>query len=321
MLATKCSLSQLNLYFLIMENSNFAAIDIGSNGARLLIKNVIEDAGGNYEFNKVLFLRIPLRLGKDVFTIGEISPERERMMMCMIKSYKQLMKLYRVVEYRACATSAMRDAANGRKILKKIRRETGIDIEIIPGSEEARLLCDNSVESGYARKGNYAYMDVGGGSTEISMISDGRIVGSRSYNLGTLRMLGGAVEDTEVEKMKEEMAAYAANYENISIIGSGGNINKLCRLYDNGKGKKNKDTLPVDGLRKIYGEMKDMTYRERIDAYSLKPDRADVIIPAAELFLTVAGALGCQVIHVPNISLADCIIDGLYKKIKESPIK
>ena len=304
-----------------MENSNFAAIDIGSNGARLLIKNVIEDAGGNYEFNKVLFLRIPLRLGKDVFTIGEISPERERMMMCMIKSYKQLMKLYRVVEYRACATSAMRDAANGQKILKKIRRETGIDIEIIPGSEEARLLCDNSVESGYARKGNYAYMDVGGGSTEISMISDGRIVGSRSYNLGTLRMLGGAVEDTEVEKMKEEMASYAANYENISIIGSGGNINKLCRLYDNGKGKKNKDTLPVDGLRKIYGEMKDMTYRERIDAYSLKPDRADVIIPAAELFLTVAGALGCQVIHVPNISLADCIIDGLYKKIKESPIK
>ena len=304
-----------------MENSNFAAIDIGSNGARLLIKNVIEDAGGNYEFNKVLFLRIPLRLGKDVFTIGEISPERERMMMCMIKSYKQLMKLYRVVEYRACATSAMRDAANGQKILKKIRRETGIGIEIIPGSEEARLLCDNSVESGYARKGNYAYMDVGGGSTEISMISDGRIVGSRSYNLGTLRMLGGAVEDTEVEKMKEEMAAYAANYENISIIGSGGNINKLCRLYDNGKGKKNKDALPVDGLRKIYGEMKDMTYRERIDAYSLKPDRADVIIPAAELFLTVADALGCQVIHVPNISLADCIIDGLYKKIKESPIK
>ena len=304
-----------------MENSNFAAIDIGSNGARLLIKNVIEDAGGNYEFNKVLFLRIPLRLGKDVFTIGEISPERERMMMCMIKSYKQLMKLYRVVEYRACATSAMRDAANGQKILKKIRRETGISIEIIPGSEEARLLCDNSVESGYARKGNYAYMDVGGGSTEISMISDGRIIGSRSYNLGTLRMLGGAVEDTEVEKMKEEMAAYAANYENISIIGSGGNINKLCRLYDNGKGKKNKDTLPVDGLRKIYGEMKDMTYRERIDAYSLKPDRADVIIPAAELFLTVADALGCQVIHVPNISLADCIIDGLYKKIKESPIK
>ena len=304
-----------------MENSNFAAIDIGSNGARLLIKNVIEDAGGNYEFNKVLFLRIPLRLGKDVFTIGEISPERERMMMCMIKSYKQLMKLYRVVEYRACATSAMRDAANGQKILKKIRRETGISIEIIPGSEEARLLCDNSVESGYARKGNYAYMDVGGGSTEISMISDGRIIGSRSYNLGTLRMLGGAVEDTEVEKMKEEMAAYAANYENISIIGSGGNINKLCRLYDNGKGKKNKDTLPVDGLRKIYGEMKDMTYRERIDAYSLKPDRADVIIPAAELFLTVAGALCCQVIHVPNISLADCIIDGLYKKIKESPIK
>ena len=150
-----------------MENRNFAAIDIGSNGARLLIKNVVEDSVGNYEFNKVLFLRIPLRLGKDVFTIGEISPERERMMMCMIKSYKQLMKLYNVEEYRACATSAMRDAANGRKVMKKILRKTGINIEIIPGSEEARLLCDNSVELGYAAKGNYAYMDVGGGSTEI----------------------------------------------------------------------------------------------------------------------------------------------------------
>lgn len=297
-----------------MENSNFAAIDIGSNGARLLIKNVIENPAGNCEFNKVLFLRIPLRLGKDVFTIGEISPERERMMMCMIKSYKQLMKLYRVVEYRACATSAMRDAANGKKILKKIYRETGVNIEIIPGSEEARLLCDNTLESGYARKGNYAYMDVGGGSTEISMISDGQLVGSCSYNLGTLRMLSGAVEEAEVMRMKSELAAYAADLSDISIIGSGGNINKLCRLYDNGKGKKNKDTLPVAGLQKMYDEMRDMSYRERIDHYSLKPDRADVIIPAAELFLTVAEVLGCQTIHVPNISLADCIIDRLYRK-------
>ncbi len=304
-----------------MENSNFAAIDIGSNGARLLIKNVIEDAGGNYEFSKVLFLRIPLRLGKDVFTIGEISPERERMMMCMIKSYKQLMKLYNVVEYRACATSAMRDAANGRKVLRKIHDKTGIRIEIIPGSEEARLLCDNSMELGYASKGNYAYMDVGGGSTEISMISDGKIVGSCSYNLGTLRILGGAVEEETYARMKSELAEYAAAYPDISIIGSGGNINKLCRLYAGGKGAKGKDTLPVDGLRKLYSDMKGMTYRERIDRYSLKPDRADVIIPAAELFLTAADALQCKNIRVPNISLADCIIDSLYKRIRESPIR
>lgn len=299
-----------------MENNNFAAIDIGSNGARLLIKNVNEDAGGNYEFSKVLFLRIPLRLGKDVFTIGGISPERERMMMCMIKSYKQLMKLYNVEEYRACATSAMRDAANGRKVLRRIRKATGIDIEIIAGSEEARLLCDNSIESGLGRRGNYAYMDVGGGSTEISMISDGRIVGSRSYNLGTLRILGGAADGDVVERMKAEMAGYAENYDNISIIGSGGNINKLCRLYASGRGKKFKDMLPVDGLRAMYESMRAMSYRERIERYALKPDRADVIIPAAELFLTVAGSLGCETIHVPNISLADCIIDGLYKKIK-----
>ncbi len=299
-----------------MENSNFAAIDIGSNGARLLIKNVIEDASGNYEFSKVLFLRIPLRLGKDVFTVGEVSQERERMMMCMIKGCKQLMKLYRVEHYRACATSAMRDAANGQKILRRIRKATGIDIEIITGSEEARLLCANTLESGYAQQGNYAYMDVGGGSTEISMISDGRFVGSRSYNIGTLRMLSGAVDSDTVARLNEDMAAYAAQYQDISIIGSGGNINKLCRLYDSGKGKKGKDTLPVAGLRALCDEMKPMAYRERMERFSLKPDRADVIIPAAELFLNVADALGCKTIHVPNISLADCIIDALYKRVR-----
>lgn len=298
-----------------MENCNIAAIDIGSNGARLLIKNVVEDAGGNCEFSKVLFLRIPLRLGKDVFTIGKITPERERMMMCMIKSFKQLMKLYNVVAYRACATSAMRDADNGKKVIKRIRRKTGIGIEIIPGGEEARLLCDNSMELGYARNGNYVYVDVGGGSTEISIISDGRMVDSRSYNIGTLRILGGAVEEGTVDTMRSELASYAA-CPGMSIIGSGGNINKLCRIYGGGKGKKDKGTLPVEGLRKIYGDMKGMTYRERIDRYSLKPDRADVIIPAAELFLTVADALGCEIVHVPNISLADCIIDRLYKKLR-----
>ena len=143
-----------------MENNNYAAIDIGSNGARLLIKNVKEDSMGNMEFSKVLFLRIPLRLGKDVFTLGEISDERQRMMMHMIKSYKQLMKLYNVCKYRACATSAMRDARNGEKILKKIRKETGIEIEILEGGEEARLLYNNAIESAESVNGNYAYVDV-----------------------------------------------------------------------------------------------------------------------------------------------------------------
>ena len=192
-----------------MQNNNFAAIDIGSNGARLLIKNVKEDTMGNVEFTKVLFLRIPLRLGKDVFTLGEISEDRERMMLCMIKSYKQLMKLYQVSTYRACATSAMRDARNGSKILKKIRKQTGIDIEILDGSEEAKILYNNSIESSESVNGNYAYVDVGGGSTEISLLSDGLLVGSCSYNIGTIRLLSGAVAPDVVERMRHDLEGYA----------------------------------------------------------------------------------------------------------------
>lgn len=298
-----------------MENDNFAAIDIGSNGARLLIKNVHEDTVGNYEFNKVLFLRIPLRLGKDVFTLGEVSPERERMMMHMIKSYKQLMKLYQVKAYRACATSAMRDARNGQKILKKIKDKTGIDIEILDGRKEAQLLYNNTVESADVMGGNYAYMDVGGGSTEITMMSYGELVGSFSYNIGTIRMLSGAVEESTMLRLKTDMMEYAKNCKDITIIGSGGNINKLCRLYRERAPKgARKDLLPVDELRKLYDELKPLSFRERIERFSLKPDRADVIVPASELFLTVSQCLECKNILVPNISLADSIIDGLYKQ-------
>ena len=297
-----------------MENKNLAAIDIGSNGARLLIKNVKEDTMGNVEFTKVLFLRIPLRLGKDVFTLGEISEERERMMMCMIKSYKQLMKLYNVEHYRACATSAMRDAKNGVKILKKIRKETGIDIEILNGSEEAKILYNNSIESAESVSGNYAYVDVGGGSTEISLLSDGKLVGSCSYNIGTLRLLSGAVSPDVIDTMRSDLTVYAKEYPGIIIVGSGGNINKLSRMFHESSKKSKHNVLPVKNLQQIHDEMKPLTVAERIAQYGLKPDRADVIIPAAEIFLNVAQALNCTEIHVQNISLADGIIDGLYKE-------
>ena len=300
-----------------MQNNNYAAIDIGSNGARLLIKNVKEDSMGNVEFTKVLFLRIPLRLGKDVFSIGEISDERERMMMCMTKSYKQLMRLYNVEMYRACATSAMRDARNGKRILKRIKKKTGIDIEILNGSEEAKILYNNSLEAADCINGNYAYVDVGGGSTEISLLSNGELVGSCSYNIGTLRMLSGAVAPDTVANMRSDLEAYAEKYPNIVIVGSGGNINKLSRLFHESSKKAKKNVLPVSSLQRLHDDMKPMTINERIAKYGLKTDRADVIIPAAEIFMTVAQALGCSEIHVPNISLADGIIDGLYKKSKE----
>ena len=299
-----------------MQNNNYAAIDIGSNGARLLIKNVKEDSMGNVEFTKVLFLRIPLRLGKDVFSIGEISDERERMMMCMTKSYKQLMRLYNVEMYRACATSAMRDARKGKRILKRIKKKTGIDIEILNGSEEAKILYNNSLEAADCINGNYAYVDVGGGSTEISLLSNGELVGSCSYNIGTLRMLSGAVAPDTVANMRSDLEAYAEKYPNIVIVGSGGNINKLSRLFHESSKKAKKNILPVSSLQRLHDDMKPMTINERIAKYGLKTDRADVIIPAAEIFMTVAQALGCSEIHVPNISLADGIIDGLYKKSK-----
>lgn len=299
-----------------MQNNNYAAIDIGSNGARLLIKNVKEDSMGNVEFTKVLFLRIPLRLGKDVFSIGEISDERERMMMCMTKSYKQLMRLYNVEMYRACATSAMRDARNGKRILKRIKKKTGIDIEILNGSEEAKILYNNSLEAADCINGNYAYVDVGGGSTEISLLSNGELVGSCSYNIGTLRMLSGAVAPDTVANMRSDLEEYAEKYPNIVIVGSGGNINKLSRLFHESSKKAKKNILPVSSLQRLHDDMKSMTINERIAKYGLKTDRADVIIPAAEIFMTVAQALGCSEIHVPNISLADGIIDGLYKMSK-----
>lgn len=297
-------------------NKNIGAIDIGSNGARLLIKNVYEDQMGNYGFTKVLFLRIPLRLGKDVFTLGRISEERETMMLRMIKSYKQLMKLYSVSRYRACATSAMRDAANGPDILKRIKRKTDIDIEIIGGREEAFLLYNCSIEGDPSCSGNYAYMDVGGGSTEISMINDGKLVGSFSYNIGTIRILSGAADPDVLERLRRDMMAYSKQYKDITLIGSGGNINKLCRLYYEGVGKGRGKVLPVKALRDIHDSLKPLSFKERMDRYGLKADRADVIIPASEIFLEAADSLGCQDIRVPNISLADGIIDWIYKQEK-----
>lgn len=299
-----------------METNNYAAIDIGSNAARLLIKNVTEDSMGNAEFTKLLFLRIPLRLGKDVFTLGEISEERQRMMMCMIKSYKQLMKLYRVECFRACATSAMRDARNGEKLLKKIEKATGIKIEIVTGSEEARILYNNSIESAERVSGNYAYVDVGGGSTEISLLSNGQLVGSCSYNIGTLRKLSGMVPAEVEERLQFDLEEYAKQYPDIKIVGSGGNINRLSRIFHERNKKSKKNVLPVKNLREMYDDMKPLTVAEMMSRYGLKADRADVILPAAEIFLKVSEALNCEEIQVPNISLADCIIDGLYKSMR-----
>ena len=287
-----------------------AAIDIGSNGARLLIKNFRTTQDGNQQISRVMYMRVPLRLGSDVFTLGKVSKERMLMMKHMLKAFRQLMKLNQVDDYRACATSAMRDAENGKKVLKKLYEATGINLEIINGREEARLLCNNIVENIESATGNYAYIDVGGGSTEISLLHDGALIHSQSYNVGTLRMLGGMVSKETIENMKADLRRFAKDLPGIRIIGSGGNINKLFKLSHSDKETRE---VTVSEIRSIYGKLKALSVEERIEQYGLKADRADVIIPASEIFMVAAEALGCDVIKVPNISLADSIIDGLYR--------
>lgn len=292
---------------------NIAAIDIGSNGARLLIKNFDDNAPASSRIKKQLFVRIPLRLGKDVFALGKISKERQRMMMHMMKGFRQFMLLYNVEHFRACATSAMRDAENGKKVMRRIEKETGIKLEIIPGAEEAQLLCNNLVENTESGVGNFAYVDVGGGSTEISLLHDGVLAESHSFNIGTLRMLAGAVTPEERNAMCRMLEKYAEDFPGTKIIGSGGNINRLFRLA---KIKGDSRSLPVATLKQLYAELAPLSLEERMEQFKLKDDRADVIIPAAEIFLLVARSLKCEDILVPNISLADSIVDGIYRDVQ-----
>ena len=293
-----------------MKAKTYAAIDIGSNGARLLIKRFDDNAPEFDRIKRVLFIRVPLRLGKDVFTLGKISKEREVMMMHMMKGFKHFMLLNQVDDYRACATAAMRDAENGKKIMKTIMQETGIKLEIIRGEEEARLLCNNVIEQTNSNSGSYAYVDVGGGSTEISLLHDGVLAESHSFDIGTLRMLSGKVTNATKYQMRGMLDMYAEEFPGAQIIGSGGNINKLFKLTHN---KNDEKVIKVSELREIYQELAQLNEEERKEKYGLKDDRVDVIIPAAEIFLMVASGLKCDAIYVHNISLADSIVDGMYR--------
>lgn len=292
-----------------MKN-NLAAIDVGSNAARLLIKSM-EKEDGNMKLSKLLFLRIPLRLGMDVFGDGEISEKREKEFVGTMKAYRQLLKVYHVDKYRACATSAMRDARNGKSIIKEIEQKAKIKLEIISGEEESRIIYDNHL-SMLPDSGNFLYVDVGGGSTETTFISNGEQKFSHSFNVGTIRLLKGKVSDDDVKKMKDTISLVTEDYDDIKIIGSGGNINKLNRLAS----KQTKaDYLSVDILQKMYDVLSKLSVEERMEAFKLKPDRADVIVPAAFIFLNVASSSNSTKIIVPNIGLADGLINEMAQKL------
>lgn len=294
-----------------MKERTYAAIDIGSNAVRLLIKREDSDTDcPDLMLKKLLLVRVPLRLGFDVFAKGAISDKKAENLVRLMKAYKQLIKIYDVDRLRACATSAMRDASNGPEILKKIKNESDIDIDVIAGEEEARIVYNNHLERGGLDTGSYLYVDVGGGSTELNFLDNGRLKASRSFNIGTVRMLTDKVKKIEWDAMNDFLTRIAGSYPEITIIGSGGNINKLYKLAD----VKDKATqsFQVSELSKLYHTLKPLSIEQRMDRYGMRNDRADVIIPAAEIFLTIASTVGAAKIIVPTIGVADGIIDGLF---------
>lgn len=290
-----------------------AAIDIGSNAARLLINEVTETKKGKPEFTKLNLLRIPLRLGMDVFTKGEIGPERKTMILDSMRIFSDLMKIYKVEHYRACATSAMRDAKNGPEIIKEVQENSGIDIEIISGDEEASLVFENHIAEGLDKNFAYLYIDVGGGSTELNFFENGKKKYEKSFNIGTIRLLNGLVKDDQWKEMKEEIRKNINSNHPILAIGSGGNINKIFSM------SKTKDGKPMSTafLKKYFKEMNGLTVAERMTQFNLREDRADVLVPALEIYNSIMNWSDIDKIFVPKISVADGLIHHIYDGLKK----
>lgn len=295
-----------------IKEFNLAAIDVGSNASRLLIKTICLDLESKITMRKALFLRVPLRLGMEVFKKGKISDEKEDEFVRTMKAYKQLMKVFHVKDYRACATSAMRDAKNGKQVLKHINEETGLKMEILSGDEESQIIYDIHL-SQIQDDNNYLYVDVGGGSTEITFISKVQRIMSHSYNIGTVRVLNEAVKTEELQHVKDELKEITSGYSDITIIGSGGNINKLYRIAN--KRDKQESVLPVETLVKLRDRLAKMSIDERMNVFNMKPDRADVIVPAAEIFIMIAQSVNAKKIRVPNVGLADGLINDMAQQI------
>ena len=289
-----------------------AAIDIGSNAARLLISEVTTDANGAAKFNKIDLIRVPLRLGFDVFEKGEISEHRIDMIMQTMKAYKHLLNVYEVKHLKACATSAMRDAKNGIEIINKIKNETGIEIEIISGSDEASFIYENHVAENLDKDHSYLYIDVGGGSTELTFFSNNKLVFKDSYNIGTIRLLKNKVNEAAWDEMKNNLKEKTKGHKQVTAIGSGGNINKIFSLSK----RKEDKPLPLDLLRDYYKELGNVSLMDRINIYNLKEDRADVIVPALQIYINAMRWAGSDEIYVPRIGLADGLIQHLYEEIK-----
>lgn len=284
------------------------AIDIGSNAARLLISEAALYKNGTVDYTKLTLLRIPLRLGFEVFEKGIISAEKQKQLLDTMKAYKLLMDIYKVESYRACATSAMRDAKNGKQIIAEVLNETGINIEIIAGQEEANIIYETHIAENLSTGKSYLYIDVGGGSTEVTLFADNKIAFKESFNIGTIRLLNKSVTDEQWNHMKWYIKTHTAGLQPLVAIGSGGNINKIFSLSKKKEGKP----LTLELLKDYCRELSASTVEERMHLYNFRADRADVIVPALEIFVAIMRWSGAAEIYVPRIGLADGLIKMQY---------
>lgn len=294
------------------DTLRFASIDIGSNAVRLFFCYVFETKLGPI-FKKASLIRLPIRLGEDSFHQHEIEEHKVEELIAALKAFKQLMVAYRVISYKACATSAMRDAINSSEIISKIERETGIDIEVIDGQEEADLIFENEITKKLSNLKTQIYMDVGGGSTEFTVFHKGSRKYSRSFNIGTIRLKDNLVEKQSWKELKNWLSSVKKEYKPSTLIGSGGNINTLFKM------SFLHPMVPLSKrrLKKLYKDLKALSYDEKIALLKMRPDRADVIIPATELFLLALSKTGATEIIVPQVGLVDGIVHELYKEYLE----
>ncbi|MFN3343891.1 MAG: exopolyphosphatase [Flavobacteriales bacterium] len=290
----------------------YGAIDIGSNAGRLLIGNVVEE-NGMASIKKFSLTRVPLRLGEDVFTDKKISPARVKMLIKTLKAYKHLMDVYDIVDYRACATSAMREAENKKEILEEIKKETGIKLEIIDGEEEAELIFSTINTMKFERNKSYLYIDVGGGSTEVSLLENGERKKSKSFKIGTLRILKGKVDEKRWLELKDWVKTLNPEHKQILAIGTGGNINRMLKINRS----EDDNCISYSDIKRIQTHISSYSLNDRINKLGLRPDRADVIVPAADIYLAVMRYADVTQMLVPKVGLSDGIIYDLYKKRKK----
>jgi exopolyphosphatase/guanosine-5'-triphosphate,3'-diphosphate pyrophosphatase len=287
-----------------------AAIDIGSNAARLLITEATTDKKDLPSFTKLSLVRVPLRLGFDVFDTGKISEKKVGLLLHTITGFLNITKAYEVIAMKACATSAMRDAANTPEIIAMIKEKTGIEIEVISGSEEASLVFENHIAENLDKDHSYLYIDVGGGSTELTFFSNNELIFKESFQIGTIRLLKNQVSDDTWDEMKAAVKSKTKGFKIVETIGSGGNINKVFSISK----KKDGKPLPYELLRDYYKELNNVSLSDRINIYKLKEDRADVIVPALKIYISVMRWAGADLIYVPKIGLADGLIQHLWNE-------